>query len=219
MSKQVRAYKVNSLSNLKPDSIVALKVQGEQKFELYVTDLQGVPYTLNSITGGGGGIQTITNSDGNISIDGTENLVINISPSLLSLINSALQSGDNISELVNDAGYITTSSLPINTSELINDGSDGTSTYVENDELGAVATSNDYNDLDNLPTIVNDKNYVHNQGTAASTWTVNHNLNKYPSATMVLSNGQKGYGDITYIDENNLTITFASAESGKAYIN
>ena len=39
------------------------------------------------------------------------------------------------------------------TSELINDGSDATSTYVEADELGAVAFSNDYNDLDNLPTI------------------------------------------------------------------
>jgi hypothetical protein len=40
-----------------------------------------------------------------------------------------------------------------NTSELTNDGSDGTSTYVETDELGQVAFSNDYNDLDNLPTI------------------------------------------------------------------
>lgn len=64
-----------------------------------------------------------------------------------------------------------------------------------------------------------DKNYVHNQSVASSTWNVQHNLNKFPSATMVLSTGQKGYGDVTYIDENNLTITFASAESGKAYIN
>lgn len=39
------------------------------------------------------------------------------------------------------------------TSELINDGSDNTSVYVEADELGTVATSNDYNDLDNKPTI------------------------------------------------------------------
>lgn len=39
------------------------------------------------------------------------------------------------------------------TSDLINDGSDGTSTYVETDELGAVAFSNDYNDLGNKPTI------------------------------------------------------------------
>jgi hypothetical protein len=66
---------------------------------------------------------------------------------------------------------------------------------------------------------VYDKNYVHNQSIASSIWEVQHNLNKFPSATMVLSTGQKGYGDVTYIDENNLTITFASAESGKAYIN
>lgn len=39
------------------------------------------------------------------------------------------------------------------TSELINDGSDATSTYVETDELGVTAFSNDYNDLDNKPTI------------------------------------------------------------------
>ena len=64
-----------------------------------------------------------------------------------------------------------------------------------------------------------DKNYVHNQPTASTTWNIQHNLNKFPSATMVLSTGQKGYGDVIYIDENNLTITFASAESGKAYIN
>ncbi len=64
-----------------------------------------------------------------------------------------------------------------------------------------------------------DKNYVHNQSVASATWNVQHNLSKFPSATMVLSTGQKGYGDVTYIDENNLTITFASAESGKAYIN
>ena len=42
---------------------------------------------------------------------------------------------------------------PTNTSELINDGAYGLSTYVETDELGAVAFSNNYNDLDNLPVI------------------------------------------------------------------
>ena len=39
------------------------------------------------------------------------------------------------------------------TSDLTNDGSDATSTYVETDELGTTAFSNDYNDLDNKPTI------------------------------------------------------------------
>ena len=64
-----------------------------------------------------------------------------------------------------------------------------------------------------------DKNYVHRQDTPSNLWTVNHNLNKFPSATLVLSTGQTGYGDVQYIDENNLTITLANPESGKAYIN
>jgi len=64
-----------------------------------------------------------------------------------------------------------------------------------------------------------DKTFVFNQPIASATWNVQHNLGKFPSATMVLSTGQKGYGDVIYIDENNLTITFASAESGKAYLN
>jgi hypothetical protein len=64
-----------------------------------------------------------------------------------------------------------------------------------------------------------DKNYVFSQAVAAATWTVNHNLNKFPSCTMVLSTGQQGFGDVTFIDKNNLTITFAGATSGKAYIN
>lgn len=43
--------------------------------------------------------------------------------------------------------------IPTNTSDLTNDGSDGTSVYVEADELAAVATSGSYNDLSNKPTI------------------------------------------------------------------
>lgn len=75
--------------------------------------------------------------------------------------------GSNItktSDLTNDGEdginpFITLQDLPIpttiptKTSDLTNDGSDGNSTYVETDELGATAFSNDYNDLDNKPTI------------------------------------------------------------------
>ncbi len=41
--------------------------------------------------------------------------------------------------------------IPTKTSDLTNDGSDGTDTYVESEDLSAVATSNSYNDLDNKP--------------------------------------------------------------------
>ena len=66
---------------------------------------------------------------------------------------------------------------------------------------------------------VSDKSYTHVQSVASITWNVEHNLGKFPVATVALSTGQQGYADVTYIDENNLTITFASAESGKAYLN
>lgn len=83
----------------------------------------------------------------------------------------------NVSAFTNDAGYLTSSSLsnyytksetynqsqvnslinsisvPTKTSDLTNDGSDGTSTYVEADDLATVATSGSYNDLSNKPTI------------------------------------------------------------------
>ena len=48
-----------------------------------------------------------------------------------------------------------------NLSELINDGSDGTSTYVENDELSTVATSGNYSDLAGIPTEFNPSSHTH----------------------------------------------------------
>ena len=62
--------------------------------------------------------------------------------------------------------------------------------------------------------------YTHLQDTPAATWTVNHNMNKYPSVTVVTSAGDiAGGAEIDYIDKNNLTISFAAAFSGKAYLN
>ena len=61
--------------------------------------------------------------------------------------------------------------------------------------------------------------YTHTQNVASATWYVNHNLNKYPSVTVTLPTGQVGVADVTYTDTNNLIITFAGDESGKAYIN
>jgi hypothetical protein len=147
---QVTAYKVDTLVGVKPEAIVALKVPNENKFELYITNKLGVPYPL-STTGTSGGINNIVNTDGELNISGSSTITINVSNALLTTINSALQAGDNISNLVNNVGYITSVMLPTNTSDLVNDGADGTSTYVEADELGAAAFSNSYNDLNNLP--------------------------------------------------------------------
>lgn len=76
-----------------------------------------------------------------------------------------------------------------------------------------------YNDLDNLPTIVNDKNYVHNQIVASNFWEIQHNLDKYPSVSIIDSGNNLVVGEIKYIDSNNIIITFTSVFSGKAYLN
>lgn len=64
-----------------------------------------------------------------------------------------------------------------------------------------------------------DKSYTHEQTSAAVTWTITHNMAKYPSVSVVLSTGHIGYGDVAYIDENNLTVSFSGDVSGKAYLN
>ena len=56
------------------------------------------------------------------------------------------------------------SDLPTKTSDLVNDGSDGTSTYVEADSLATVATTGDYTDLSNKPTIPTKTSDLTNDG-------------------------------------------------------
>ena len=102
--------------------------------------------------------------------------------------------------------------------------------------MGVVnATSTNYNDLANKPSIngvtlvgnktnqdlsiVNDKNYVHTQAVASTVWEVNHGLNKYCSVVVVDSGDIVVVGNVVYIDTNNVRLTFAAPFSGKAYFN
>lgn len=71
----------------------------------------------------------------------------------------------------------------------------------------------------NKPIIINDKTYIHNQVVASASWLVQHNLNKYPSVSIVDSGDNVVIGDVQYIDLNNILITFTSTFSGKAYFN
>ena len=64
-----------------------------------------------------------------------------------------------------------------------------------------------------------DKHYVHNQNSALTTWYVPHNLGKHPAVSVVLSTGKQGIAEIDHINNNSLTISLMSAESGKAYLN
>lgn len=64
-----------------------------------------------------------------------------------------------------------------------------------------------------------DLSHTHVQGTPSATWNVTHNLGKNPTVAVVDSLENEVIGDIQYVDSNNLTITFTSTFSGKAYCN
>jgi hypothetical protein len=64
-----------------------------------------------------------------------------------------------------------------------------------------------------------DKEFIFNQPTPQVTWTINHNLNKFPSVSVVNTNNILMYGDTTYVDKDNIIITFSAGFSGKAYLN
>ena len=72
--------------------------------------------------------------------------------------------------------------------------------------------------------IIGDITYTHNQSSVSNTWTITHNLNRFPSVTVVDSADTIVYGTVVYNSANQLTITFfqggsALAFSGKAYLN
>ena len=72
--------------------------------------------------------------------------------------------------------------------------------------------------------IIGDITFTHNQNTTSNTCTITHNLNRFPSVTVVDSADTIVYGTVVYNSANQLTITFfegssALAFQGKAYLN
>lgn len=72
--------------------------------------------------------------------------------------------------------------------------------------------------------IIGDITYTHVQSSSSNTWTINHNLNRNPSVTVVDSANTVVVGTVVYNSNNQLTITFfangnPSAFEGKAYLN
>ena len=49
-------------------------------------------------------------------------------------------------------------------------------------------------------------------------WVINHNLNRYPSVTIIDSSGNEMFGSITHISKNIMHAEFSAAFSGIAYL-
>ena len=75
--------------------------------------------------------------------------------------------------------------------------------------------------LDSITSIeeLKDKSFVYVQMSSSKTWNITHNLDKYPSVMIVDSANTVVVGNIEYISNNELELTFLSEFSGKAYLN
>ena len=66
---------------------------------------------------------------------------------------------------------------------------------------------------------VTSKTYIHEQGTSSDTWEIEHNLNKYPSVTVIDTAGRVFTAQVEYNSENKCTVYINAATKGKAYLN
>lgn len=64
-----------------------------------------------------------------------------------------------------------------------------------------------------------DLHFTYEQVSASNNWQIQHNLGKKPSVSVVDSGHNMVLGQVEYIDNNNLTITFTASFSGKAFLN
>jgi hypothetical protein len=71
----------------------------------------------------------------------------------------------------------------------------------------------------NSTAIVGQTTYTHNQASPSSSWTITHNLGRRPSVTIVDSAGNVQIGEVLYSSDNQITVTFAAAFVGYAYLN
>ena len=125
-----------------------------------------------------------------------------------------VQSNWNEADSSSDAYIQNKPSIPTKTSDLTNDGADGTSTYVEADDLATVATSGSYNDLSNKPTIP--------AAQVNSDWDANSGvaqiLNKPNLATVATSGSYNDLTDKPTIDFELVEMSYGESNAWAKFI-
>ena len=136
----------------------------------------------------------------------------------------------NVADGTTATDAATVGQIPTKTSDLTNDGSDNTSTYVEADDLATVATSGSYSDLSGTPTIPTKTSDLTNDGadntstyveadqlaTVATSGSYNDLSDKptIPGNMVILSYGSSTWNDfITAYNDNRIVYCRASSNA------
>ena len=93
--------------------------------------------------------------------------------------------------------------------------------YINQDTANQVIVNQD---SPNLVTVransgaANTRRHEFTQGQAASTWVITHTLGGKPSVTIVDSADTHVFGEVQYVSNSQIMVTFSAAFSGKAYL-
>jgi hypothetical protein len=83
------------------------------------------------------------------------------------------------------------------------------------------STTNGNIKIDDVETqVYRHQTYVHDQSVGSALWTISHNLNRYPSVTVVDTDGYVFMpASIRYVDSNTIEIGLSSEQTGKVFLN
>tara|TARA_R110000803_G_scaffold169965_7_gene233019 strand:- start:2941 stop:3570 length:630 start_codon:yes stop_codon:yes gene_type:complete len=189
-----------------------LKADGSIDSNVYVT---GGPYLpvaggiMNGPTYHGNNVKSLWGSGNELSIfhDGTNAYIENI------VGNLKIQTNVDVAGVITATGGSSTewnSSYNASIFKATVTGS-ATKTLTLDQESGGVLTATWQDNTDST--------FVFTQGVSATTWNIQHNLAKFPSVSVVNTNEFVIHGEVEYIDNNNVTLTFSAGFAGKAYLN
>jgi hypothetical protein len=60
--------------------------------------------------------------------------------------------------------------------------------------------------------------YYHTQLSPSDSWTIHHNLDRYPAVVVLDSSNRQVFGDVQYLSTNTLVVTFNAPFSGNAQL-
>ena len=187
-----------------------VNIGGQMSFKW--TDVQkGGAGTVSEVGGGGSGnaFSTITELFFSITELNGQNVVAFLD--YIKTKNILLGQGDQISQF----GHYTLDTYVIDTDP---NYYKATLTYIGGN--GTIVNDKQYT-LIYFDIETSDKTFVFTQAVSANPWVVVHNLDKYPSVTVTDSNvtPRVVVAQVDYDNANQVTITFAGAQAGNAYLN
>lgn len=162
----------------------------------------------------------------------------------ISIVDIAIDTSNNLLCTLSDgniinAGTIPAMPVPIASKTQLGGVKIGKNLKIDEDGtlnvIGGGTGVSDYTELENKPTlngieisgdktaeeygIKEDKTYTFFQPIEAKEWTIEHNMNKYPSIIVVDSELNQVIADVQYIDLNTVKIKFSKNFIGQAFLN